>query len=47
MDIADRKQGEIRYIIKATIEDLTPILLMKAANYEFIGRQIKCNVLGT
>ena len=38
MDIADRKQGEIRMIIKTTIEDLRPQLLTKSANYEFIGK---------
>ena len=37
MDIADRKQGEIRLIIKTTVEDLRPVLLEKAAAYEFIG----------
>ena len=38
MDIAVKKQDEIKQIIEATIENMREELMQKAATYEFIGK---------
>lgn len=45
MEIAIKKQDEIRQIIDVTIENMRDELLDKAAGYEFIGKKKSANIL--